>query len=102
VTFDGGQISIKGEIMPPEGSHPEKYWLRENFYGKFSRLLSLPEDAVGEQSRAQFVNGMLVLTVPRAKPAKPKSVRIPVNGGGTAGEPAQLGSSANGSPSSKR
>jgi HSP20 family protein len=84
VTFDGGQITIRGEIAPPEGSHPENYWLRENFYGKFSRVLSLPEGAVGEQARAQFVNGMLVLTVPRARPAKPKSVKIPVNSGGAA------------------
>ena len=102
VTFDGGQITIKGEITAPEGSHPENYWLRENFYGKFSRVLSLPEDALGEQSKAQFLNGMLVLTVPRAKPAKPKSVKIPVNAGGTASEPAQLGSNANGSPAARR
>ena len=73
VTFDGGQINIKGEIMPPAGTQPESYWLRENFYGKFSRQVTLPEDAVGEQARAQFVNGMLTLTVPKAQPAKPKS-----------------------------
>jgi len=100
VTFDGGQITIKGEITPPEGSHPENFWLRENFYGKFSRVLTLPEDALGEQARAQFVNGMLVLTVPKAQPAKPKSVKIPVNAGGTSAEPAQLAS--NGGASSKR
>jgi HSP20 family protein len=100
-TFDGGQITIRGEITPPDGSHQENYWLRENFYGKFSRVLSLPEDAVGEQARAQFVNGMLVLTVPRAKPAKPRSVKIPVNSSSTSTpEPAQLGS--NGAASQRR
>ena len=65
VTFDGGQINIKGEITPPAGTQPESYWLRENFYGKFSRQVTLPADAVGEQAGAQFVNGMLTLTVPR-------------------------------------
>ncbi|TMD24478.1 MAG: Hsp20/alpha crystallin family protein [Chloroflexi bacterium] len=94
VTFDGGQINIKGEIMPPAGIQPESYWLRENFYGKFSRQVTLPEDAVGEQARAQFVNGMLILTVPKAQPAKPKSVKIPISGGTASGngEQKQIGS----------
>jgi HSP20 family protein len=101
VTFDGGQITFKGEISLPEGARAEDFWLRENFYGKFNRVLTLPEDAVGEQARAQFVNGMLVLTVPRAQAAKPRSVKIPVNASSTnSPEPAQLGS--NGAPSSRR
>jgi HSP20 family protein len=81
VTFDAGQITIKGEIKPPADARPENYWLRENFYGKFSRVVTLPEDALGEQARAQFVNGMLTLSVPKAQPAKPRSVKIPISGG---------------------
>ncbi|MDQ6883250.1 MAG: Hsp20/alpha crystallin family protein [Candidatus Dormibacteraeota bacterium] len=92
VTVDGGQITIKGEIKVPDGARPENYWLRENFYGKFSRVLTLPEDGLGDQARAQFVNGMLTLTVPKAQPAKPKSVKIPVTGGHASGngEPKQI------------
>jgi HSP20 family protein len=91
VTFDGGQIKITGEIKPPAEAKPENYWLRENFYGKFSRQLTLPEDALGDQARAQFVNGVLILTVPKAQPAKPKSVKIPISGGTAANsEPKQL------------
>ena len=93
VTFDGGQITIKGEIKPPADTPPEEYWLRENYAGKFSRQVTLPDDTVGEQARAQFVNGMLILTVPRAQPTKPKSVKIPISGGSASGngEQAQLG-----------
>ena len=89
VTFDGGQITIKGEIKPPADARPENFWLRENFYGKFSRVVTLPEDALGEQARAQFVNGMLTLTVPKAQPVKPKSVKIPISAGGN-GEAKQV------------
>src|SRR5438128_11842944 len=91
VTFDGGQINIKGEITPPVGAQPESYWLRENFYGKFSRQVTLPEDALGEQARAQFVNGVLIVTLPKAEPAKPKSVKIPISGAtGSNSQPKQL------------
>ena len=91
VTFDGGQITIKGEIKPPADAKPENYWVRENFYGKFSRQLTLPEDALGDQAKAQFVNGVLILTVPKAQPVKPKSVKIPISGAhGSNSEPRQL------------
>ena len=95
VTFAGGPIKIKGEIAPPAGTQQDSYWLRENFYGKFSRQVTLPEDAVGEQARAQFVNGMLILTLPKAQPAKPKSVKIPISGTASGnGEQKQIGSTA--------
>lgn len=95
VTFDGGQISIKGEIKPPADARAENYWLRENFYGKFSRQVALPEDALGDQAKAQFMNGVLTLTVPKAQPAKPKSVKIPISGASSANsEPRQLETTA--------
>jgi HSP20 family protein len=90
VTFDGGHITVKGEIKPPADARPEQFWLREIFAGKVSRQVTLPEDALGEQARAQFANGLLILTVPKAQPAKPKSVKIPVEAGGN-GQPTQLG-----------
>ena len=91
VTVDGGQINIKGEIKPPADAQPENYWLRENFYGKFSRQVTLPEDALGEQAKAQFVNGVLIVTLPKAEPAKPKSVKIPISGAtGSNSQPKQL------------
>ncbi len=91
VTFDGGQISIKGEIKAPADARSENYWLRENFYGKFSRQITLPEDALGDQAKAQFLNGVLMLTVPKQQPVKPKSVKIPISGAQpTNSEPRQL------------
>jgi len=80
VSFDGGTITINGEITAPEDSHPENFWLRENFFGKFSRQVTLPEDAQGERSKAQFQNGLLTIAVPRAEPAWPKSAKIPITG----------------------
>jgi HSP20 family protein len=83
-------ITIKGEIELPEGTHPESFWLRENYYGKFSRQITLPEDALGDQAKAQFYNGVLTLRVPKAQPAKPKSVKIPISGSQSNGEQRQL------------
>ncbi len=85
VTCDGNTIKIKGEIKWPEGAKSEDYWVRENFYGKFSRQITLPEEAQCDQSKAEFRNGMLVLTVPKSQPQKSHPKKIPVVAGtGTA------------------
>ncbi len=81
VTCEGNTIRIKGEIKWPEGARSEEYWLRENFYGKFSRQITLPEEALCDQSKAEFQNGMLVLTIPRAQPSKAQVKKIPVTAG---------------------
>jgi len=97
VTFDGGSIWIKGEVTPPQGIHPEAFWLRENYYGKFSRQVTLPEDALGDQTKAQFYNGVLTLSVPKAQPAKAKPVKIAITGSPGNGQPTQLETSGSNS-----
>ena len=93
VTCDGNTIRISGEIKPPEDNESQNYLMRENFYGAFSREVTLPEETVCEQSRAEFRNGMLVLTLPKAEPTKHQAKKIPVTAGegngskSTVGEP---------------
>jgi HSP20 family protein len=84
VTCEGNTVRISGEIQWPKGAKSENFWLRENFYGQFRRQVSLPEDAICDDSRAEFQNGMLILHVPRdAARTQPK--RIPISGGSTIG-----------------
>jgi HSP20 family protein len=80
VTCEGNTIRISGEIQRPDGVKPENYWLRENFYGKFQRQVTLPEDARCDESQAEFHNGMLVLRVPKDR-ARAQPKRIPVSAG---------------------
>jgi HSP20 family protein len=93
VTCDGKTIKIKGEIKWPEGAKSEDYWVRENFYGKFSRQITLPEEAQCDQSKAEFRNGMLVLTVPKSQPQKSQPKKIPVTTGAGASSPSGTQSS---------
>ena len=81
VTCDGNTIRIKGEIKWPEGAKSEDYWVRENFYGKFSRQITLPEEAMCDQSKAEFRNGVLMLTVPKSQPQKTQAKKIPITTG---------------------
>ena len=81
VTCDGSTIRISGEIKPPENAKSDDYVMRENYYGAFSREVTLPEETMCEQSRAEFRNGMLMLTLPKAEPSKHQAKKIPVTAG---------------------
>lgn len=81
VTCEGNTVRIAGEIKPPQEMKSDNAWMRENFYGAFSREITLPEETVCEQSKAEFQNGMLVLTLPKAQPNKQQVKKIPVTAG---------------------
>jgi len=85
ITCDGNTLRIQGEVKPPQNMKSENYWMRENFYGAFSREITLPEETVCDQSKAEFQNGMLVLTLPKAQPSKSQMKKIPVTAGATSG-----------------
>ena len=93
VTCDGSTIRISGEIKSPENTKSDSYVMQENYYGAFSREVTLPEETMCDQSRAEFRNGMLMLTLPKAEPTKHQAKKIPVtasqgdDGGLATGEP---------------
>src|SRR5438132_8234131 len=85
VTCDGNTIRIAGEMKAPEENESQNYIMRENFYGAFSREITLPEETMCEQATAEFRNGMLSLTLPKAQPSKHQAKKIPVKAAETNG-----------------
>jgi len=49
---------------------------RERTYGSFDRTFSLPVEINAEAIRADYRDGVLTLTVPRAESQKPRSIKI--------------------------
>jgi HSP20 family protein len=90
ITCDGNTIRIQGEVKPPQNMKSENYWMRENFYGAFMREITLPDQTLCDQSRAEFQNGMLVLTLPKAQPSKSQVKKIPITAGASSSGQSQL------------
>lgn len=63
VQLDGDTLTIKGEKKQVHEEKKENYHCVERQYGAFQRVLSLPADADQEKVRANFKNGVLILTV---------------------------------------
>lgn len=77
-------VSIAGETRY-ENKASERGYLRSEFrYGKFQRTIPLPAAIKNDQVQAEFKNGILTLTMPKAEEAKNKVVKINLADGKTA------------------
>ena len=72
----GEVLTIKGEIKQKEEVKEKAYHLREQRWGMFERSVSLPTEVVADKAKADFENGILTITLPKAEEAKPKTISI--------------------------
>ena len=56
------------------------YLIRERRSAEFCRTFVLPKDVNRDQIKAEFENGLLVVTLPKAPEAKPRKIDVKVNG----------------------
>ena len=79
ISVHQGQLRIAGE---KPGITPEveaaSYHRNERSAGKFVRTLSLPAEVDAEKVSAQYKNGLLLITLPKAEAAKPKQITVDV------------------------
>ncbi|MGD1995456.1 MAG: Hsp20/alpha crystallin family protein [Anaerolineae bacterium] len=76
ISVTGDVLSIRGEIGREEEIEEGNYICRERFCGTFGRSLSLPTQVVAEEAEAEFENGVLVLTLPKAEAVKPREIKV--------------------------
>jgi HSP20 family protein len=83
VKADEVQINITGEILTLKGEtrqveeKKDKAWhMREQRWGAFERAIALPTDVVADKAKAEFENGILTITLPKAEEVKPKIISI--------------------------
>jgi HSP20 family protein len=71
-------LTIKGERKYEKENKDGNYHICERSYGTFQRAFTLPENVQTEGIDAEYVDGVLRLTVPKVEPEKPKEVKIEV------------------------
>jgi HSP20 family protein len=76
ISVTGDTLTIKGETKTDEEIKEENYLYRERRYGSFCRALSIPVPVVTNKAEAEFENGMLTLTLPKAEEVKPKAIKV--------------------------
>ena len=71
-------LTISGERRFEEKVEEDKYYRIERRYGSFSRSIALPQGVKTDSIEANYENGVLEVTVPKAEEAKPKRIDVTV------------------------
>jgi HSP20 family protein len=74
----GDTLRIAVEVREGDDRQGEKWLLRERRFGRFERSLTLPAQVRADEATADFQDGILTISLPKAEAARPRS--IPVRG----------------------
>lgn len=70
-------LTISGEKQRhPEAIKPEAFHRSERSAGKFVRTIELPVEVDADQVKAEYKQGLLTVTLPKAAAAKPKQISV--------------------------
>ena len=72
LTIAGEKPRVAADIQP------EAFHRSERAAGKFVRTVTLPIEVAHEQVQADYKNGLLIVTLPKAEKAKPKQITVSV------------------------
>lgn len=78
VTVKGDTLVIKGDTGQEDGDREEHYLLRERAQGTFHRAISLPREIESTKAAAEFQDGVLTVTLPKAERARTRKVEVAV------------------------
>lgn len=76
INLHDGILNISGEVKREETKESDRQVLQERVYGKFSRSVQLPMPVDAEKVSANYDNGILILTLPKAESAKPRQIQV--------------------------
>jgi len=79
VSLQDGALVISGERTVEKLEEGVTLHRQERYYGKFQRALKLPTPVAADKIKANYKDGVLTVTLPKAEEAKPKQIDISVN-----------------------
>jgi len=79
VSLHDGALSLSGERKSEEKIENAEVRRTERFVGRFQRTITLPSSVKGDKVSAQYKDGILTVTLPKAEEAKPRQIQVSAN-----------------------
>ncbi len=79
LSLHDGSLSISGERKQDVKVEEGEVYRAERFFGKFQRTVTLPTPVAVDRVKAEYKDGLLLVTLPKAEEAKPKRIDVHVN-----------------------
>lgn len=76
INVQGDTLTITAEAKAGREESREGWHLRELRYGKCSRAVRLPAEVNAEKATAELSNGILTITLPKAKPSPVHKIAV--------------------------
>ncbi len=76
ISVTGDLLTLRGEFKEKEEKKEKAYHLREQRYGSFERTIGLPTQVLADKAKAEFEDGVLTVTLPKAEEVRPKTITV--------------------------
>ena len=76
ISITTDSVAIKGKRQREIKEENKDYLFQECFWGRFSRLITLPEEIDADKSHASFKNGILKIILPKINRQKSKKIKV--------------------------
>ena len=76
VQVHGNTVTLSGQRQEEEKTKDKTFYRMERRNGSFSRTVSLPCNINESEAIAEYTNGVLTLTLPKAEGAKTKKIAV--------------------------
>ena len=76
INITGEVLTLKGEMKHEEDKKEKAWHIHEQRWGSFERSVVLPTDVVADKAKADFENGILTITLPKADEVKPRTITV--------------------------
>ncbi len=76
VSLHDGCLTLSGERKSGQPGEESEAHRSERFFGRFQRTISLPTQVATDKVKAQYKDGVLSITMPKAEEAKPRHIDV--------------------------
>jgi len=76
VQVENNVLTLRGERKRENEVKSENLFRTERYYGTFTRSFTLPATVDTEKIRAEYKEGVLLLTMPKVEEAKPRKIKV--------------------------
>lgn len=79
ITLHGDTVTISGERKEAHTGESGRWLIRERQTGRFQRSVTLPGAVKADEAEADFTDGVLSITLPKAEEAKARQITVRSN-----------------------
>lgn len=76
INVTGDVLVLRGEMKHEEEQKDKAWHIREHRWSSFERSITLPTDVKADKAVADYENGILTVTLPKAEEVKPKTITV--------------------------